>query len=42
MEMSKMQYRTSKGAVQFTYDKPLQLELIAEIAKWCYNTDNHH
>ena len=28
-------YRTSKGAIQFLYDKPLPLELIAEIAAWC-------
>jgi len=36
------QYKTSKGAVQFPYSKPLPLELIAEIAKWCYETGNHH
>lgn len=29
------EYKTSKGAIQFPYDKPLPLELIAEIAKWC-------
>ena len=28
-------YRTSKGTIQFPYDKPLPLELIAEIAAWC-------
>lgn len=28
-------YRTSKGAIQFPYSKPLPLELIAEIAAWC-------
>ena len=28
-------YRTSKGTIQFPYDKPLPLDLIAEIAKWC-------
>lgn len=28
-------YKTSKGAIQFPYDKPLPLPLIAEIAKWC-------
>ena len=32
--------KTSKGAVQFPYNKPLPL--IAEIAKWCYDTGNHH
>ncbi len=28
-------YRTSKGAIQFPYSKPLPLELIAEVAEWC-------
>ena len=28
-------YKTSKGAIQFPYEKPLPLELIGEIAKWC-------
>ena len=28
-------YKTSKGAIQFPYDKPMPIELIAEIAKWC-------
>lgn len=28
-------YKTSKGAIQLPYDKPLPLGLIAEIAKWC-------
>lgn len=27
------EYKTSKGAIQFPYDKPLPLALIAEIAK---------
>jgi uncharacterized protein YdhG (YjbR/CyaY superfamily) len=35
-------YRTSKGAVQLPYIKPLPLTLIEEIAKWCYGTGNHH
>lgn len=29
------EYKTSKGAIQFPYNKPLPLDLIAEIAKWC-------
>lgn len=29
------EYKTSKGAIQFPYEKPLPLELIAEIAAWC-------
>lgn len=36
------EYNTSKGAVQFPYNKPIPLALIAEIAKWCYSTGNHH
>jgi uncharacterized protein YdhG (YjbR/CyaY superfamily) len=30
------EYKTSKGAIQFSYDKPVPFELIAEIARWCY------
>lgn len=37
-----IEYKTSKGALQLPYSKPLPLELIAEIAKWCYETVNHH
>lgn len=33
------EYKTSKGAIQFPFDKPLPLTLIAEIAKWCYETE---
>jgi uncharacterized protein YdhG (YjbR/CyaY superfamily) len=36
------QYKTTKGAVQLPYSKPLPLGLIADIAKWCYETGNHH
>lgn len=35
-------YKTSKGAIQFSYNKPIPLDLIAEIAQWCYETGNHH
>ncbi len=35
-------YKTSKGAVQFQYSKPIPLKLIADITKWCYETGNHH
>lgn len=31
-------YKSSKGTVQFPYLQPLPLTLIAEIAKWCYET----
>lgn len=34
-------YKTSKGTIQLPYDKPLPLELIAELAKWCEETGNH-
>ena len=29
-------YKTTKGAIQLPNDKELPLELIAEIAAWCY------
>ncbi|EGD45932.1 protein of unknown function DUF1801 [Ruminiclostridium papyrosolvens DSM 2782] len=35
------EYKTSKGAIQFPYNKPLPLLLIAEIAKWSYDTGKH-
>lgn len=35
------EYKTSKGAIQLPYNKPLPLDLIAEIAVWCYETGNH-
>lgn len=35
------EYKTSKGAIQFPYNKPLPAELITEIAKWCNDTENH-
>ena len=34
-------YKTSKGTIQLPYNKPLPLELIGEIAAWCYETGNH-
>ena len=36
------EYKTSKGAIQFPYSKPVPLELIGEIALWCFHTGNHH
>lgn len=33
-------YKTTKGAIQFPYKFPLPLELISEITKWCYITNN--
>lgn len=29
-------FKTSKGAVQFPYNKPIPFDLIAEIARWSY------
>ena len=31
-------FKTSKGAIHLPYDKPLPVELIIAIAKWCYET----
>ncbi|MDD2579113.1 MAG: DUF1801 domain-containing protein [Eubacteriales bacterium] len=35
-------YRTSKGAIQFRYEQPVPLDLIADLAKWCLETGHHH
>lgn len=35
-------YKSSKGAVQFPYNVEIPLDLIGEIAKWCYETEHHH
>lgn len=35
-------FKTSKGALQLPYSKPLPLPLIMEMAKWCGDTGNHH
>ncbi|MDE7018060.1 MAG: DUF1801 domain-containing protein [Lachnospiraceae bacterium] len=35
------EYKTSKGTIQFPYNKPLPLALIEEIARWCDETGNH-
>lgn len=34
-------YKTSKGTIQFQYSEPIPLDLIGDIAKWCYETGNH-
>lgn len=36
------EYKTSKGTVRLPYNKPLPLKLIADIAKWCCETGDHH
>ncbi len=36
------EHKTSKGAIQFPYNEKIPLELIGEIAEWCYETGNHH
>lgn len=35
-------YKFNKGSIQFPFNKPLPTDLIGEIAKWCYETGNHH
>ena len=30
-------YKTSKGTIRLPYQEPLPLDLIADIAKWCWN-----
>lgn len=35
------EYKTSKGTIQLPLNKPLPLELIAEIAAWCGTAGNH-
>lgn len=37
-----LDYKSSKGAIQFPYNKPLPLDLISEIASWCYDTGIRH
>jgi uncharacterized protein YdhG (YjbR/CyaY superfamily) len=32
------EYKTSKGAIQFPYEMPIPLDLIADIARWCSDT----
>lgn len=34
------EYKTSKGAIQLPYKKPIPLELIKDIAKWCYEENS--
>lgn len=35
-------YKTSKGAIQIPYTQAPPLDLIKTIARWCYQTGNHH
>lgn len=35
-------YRTSKGTIQFPYSSPVPSDLIADIARWCYETGEEH
>ena len=35
-------YKSSKGAVQFPYNAEIPLDLIGDIAQWCYETGHHH
>ena len=33
-------YKTSKGTIHLSYNKPLPVELIKAIAKWCNEANN--
>lgn len=33
-------YKTGKGTIQIPYEEPMPLELITQIALWCYETGN--
>lgn len=35
-------FKTSKGAIQIPHDVPIPLDLISEIAVWCFETGSHH
>ena len=35
------EYRTSKGTIQLPYSRPVPVELVSDIARWCYETGNH-
>ena len=35
------EYKTSKGTIQLPYNSPVPVELISDIAGWCYDTGNH-
>ena len=35
------EYKTSKGTIQLPYSRPVPIELISDIARWCYETGNH-
>lgn len=34
-------YKTSKGTIQLPLNNPMPVSLIAKIARWCAETDNH-
>lgn len=36
------EYKTSKGAIQIPFDKPVPTVLIEDITNWCYQTGKHH
>lgn len=35
-------FKSSKGAIQFPYNREIPLGLITDIAKWCYEKGKHH
>ena len=34
------EYKTSKGAIQLPYNRPVPVELISDIARWCFEKEN--
>ena len=34
-------YKTSKGTIQLPYNRPVPTELVFDVARWCYETENH-
>lgn len=37
-----LDYKTTKGAIQFPYKQEIPFDLISQITLWCYETGNHH
>lgn len=35
------EYKTSKGSIRLPYEHTKKVELIADIARWCFETGNH-
>ena len=35
------EYKTSKGSIRLPYEHTMPVEIIADIARWCFETGNH-